>query len=129
MLDTVKHTPGAIDIHAADGNDPANDSAQKMHQLSRLATRAKNQVDHNLRRELSDLVPVLRQSVAVPLDLPYLATGAASATVKHGNVMSRPVQLPQQWRADESVSADDENTHSWLVRRDGPNQHGEYNAG
>ena len=97
MLDTVKHTPSAIDVHAADRNDPANDSAERTHQRSRLATRAKNQVDHNLRRKLSDLVPTLRQSVAVPLDLPYVATGAVSATVKHGNVMSRPAQLPHQW--------------------------------
>jgi len=83
-----------------------------MHQLPRLATRAKNQVDDNLRRKFSDLVPVFDQSITVPLDLPYVATGAESVTVKHRNVMSRLAQLPYEWRADESVSADDQNTHS-----------------
>ena len=83
-----------------------------MHQLPRLATRAKNQVDDNLRRKLSDLVPVFDQSIAVPLDLPYVATEADSVTVKHLNLMSRLAQPPYEWRADESVSADDQNAHS-----------------
>ena len=48
-LKTVKHSHGAIDIHAAQSHHAAGDATKCVHQLLRLAAGAENEIDNYIK--------------------------------------------------------------------------------
>ena len=45
----IKHAPGAIYVHAAERDDAAGDAAEGVHELLRLAARAENEIDDDVK--------------------------------------------------------------------------------
>ena len=89
---------------------------RNLHELARLFSRAKNQVDDHVRRKSLDLIAVIRKPISVSLDMGYAGAERASwgTAVKNGNLVSGTAQLLRQGRADEAVSADHEDSHARL---------------
>ncbi len=86
----MKHTPGTVDIHAADDDNPPGNSRGRLHQLLRLLAGAGNQVDDDIRRETFEVSAVAGKIVAITLNLceAGVRSGEFGASVKDCDFVS-----------------------------------------
>jgi len=64
----VHHAPRAIHIHAANRNHAPRNFARSAHQLTRLFSRAQDQVDNYFWRKSLNLLQVIEKAIPIPLD-------------------------------------------------------------
>jgi hypothetical protein len=64
----VHHAPRAIHIHAANRNHAPRNFARSAHQLTRLFSRAQDQVDNYFWRKSLNLLQVIGKAIPIPLD-------------------------------------------------------------
>jgi hypothetical protein len=111
---SVQDAACAINICAADGDDTFGNAAHSSHQLRRLTSTAKDDVDHHVRIELRNVVPHFCDTVAVAGNARYALRQASlrSCVTERRNVTTALQKLRDHMRADESARADNKDPHN-----------------
>ena len=89
IIEPVHHRGGAVYVHAAQHDEAPRDTAERPHHIARVRARARDHVDHDVRREAAQLGGVAAEPVPVAADLPHLPRqlGAPRAAVEDPDIV------------------------------------------
>jgi hypothetical protein len=116
-----QHRGCAIDVHAAQHDEAPRHAGERADEVTRVCSRTRDHVDHDLRRELLQLGDVAREPVPISPDLPHagrrLGTGPS---MEEGDIVAGPLQQRDYEASDEPGATDDEDAHGLRSYRQPP---------
>ncbi len=119
-LPAVQDSRDAVNIHAAEGDDAGNPTAEGIGQQTRLTLRAEDRVDDGLGRELAEDGLEARQIGAIAGDMFHTAERRyCPAAVKGCDLVALVSEGLSHKSPNETCAADDQNSHIPRIPPDG----------